>query len=302
MKSPVLFIVFNRPETTRVVFERIRIAQPPRLYISADGPRANHPTDTARCESVRQIVSEIDWDCEVHSNFRSDNLGCKLGVSSGIDWFFNLESEGIILEDDVLPQPTFFDFCDEMLNRCRDDPRVFAVSGCNLISSEYEANYSYFYSRYCHVWGWATWRRAWSKYDVTMNTYPRWLEAGQLASHCDTWGARAFWRRIFDSVHRGQIDTWDYQWLYCCWKNGGLSIIPANNLTSNLGFDETATHTAGRIPDYVLKSSPQDLKFPLCHPPTLSREIRADRKIDKSVFGLRLSSRMKNVLRWLLRL
>ena len=169
MNSAVLFVIFNRPETTARVFEAIRSARPPRLYVAADGPRTSRSGEADRCRLVREIASRVDWTCELHTLFREANLGCKLGVSGAIDWFFQSETEGIILEDDVVPLASFFGLCDELLETYRDDPKVFAVSGCNLVSSVYRPNHSYFFSRYCHVWGWATWRRAWEHYDVPMN-------------------------------------------------------------------------------------------------------------------------------------
>ncbi len=168
MRSPVLFLVFNRPDSTRKVFDAIRSARPPKLYITADGPRPDRPAEAKLCSEVRAIASAVDWPCEVKTLFRESNLGCKAGVSSGITWFFSHEDEGIILEDDVLPVPTFFNFCDEMLERYRDDARVSMISGCNLISNHFSPKQSYFFSRYNLIWGWATWRRAWQHYDVAM--------------------------------------------------------------------------------------------------------------------------------------
>ncbi len=174
MQSPILLLVFNRPDTTRQVFETIRAARPPRLYVAADGPRPGRAGEAERCAEVRELTTQIDWPCELKTLFRNENLGCKIGVSSAIDWFFQNEPEGIILEDDVVPLPSFFLYCDVLLDRYRNDIRVGVISGSNLVSNHLMLEESYFFSRYNHIWGWASWRRAWDHYDVTMASWPEW--------------------------------------------------------------------------------------------------------------------------------
>jgi hypothetical protein len=287
MKSPVLFLVFNRPDTTRQVFEAIRAAMPPRLYIAADGPRASRDGEVVRCEEVRNIATNVDWPCEVKTLFRDGNLGCKVGVSDGVNWFFENEEEGVIIEDDILPLPSFFDYCDELLDRYRHDEKVAMISGCNLISTRFTPITSYFFSRNNHIWGWATWRRSWKNYDVAMKAWPQWRERGELRKL--SLGNRLFenyWQSIFDNVHGGNIDTWDYQWTFACWKSNGLVVLPAHNLTYNLGFGPEATHTTEGIPDYVVRSRPRPLEFPLKHPAVCKQESDADVLIEKEVLGI----------------
>jgi hypothetical protein len=294
MKSPVLFLVFNRPDTTRQVFEAIRAARPPKLYIAADGPRSGRPEEAQRCREVREIANMVDWPCEVATLFREQNLGCKIGVSSAITWFFEHESEGIILEDDVLPVATFFDYCDEMLERYRDDGRVAMISGCNLVANHFNSTDSYFFSRYNHIWGWATWRRTWRHYDVAMTEWPAWRDGGGLARVAD--GSRLFqsyWRGTLDAAHAGKIDTWDYQWTFACWRLAGLTALPAYNQTSNLGFGANATHTTGDTPQYLVASRARPLEFPLVHPSSVVRAVRADTAIDSYVFGINLKTILK---------
>jgi len=288
MQSAVLFLIFNRPDTTQQVFEAIRAAKPPRLYVAADGARQNREGEFMRCEEVRKIATTVDWPCEVKTLFRSENLGCKLGVSGGINWFFENEEEGIILEDDVLPIPSFFEYCDELLERYRHDQKVGVISGCNLVSKRFMPSESYFFSRYNHVWGWASWRRAWQHYDVTMQEWPSWRDKGGLKSISD--GNKLFesyWRTIFDNAYRGGIDTWDYQWIFSCWYHGMVTALPALNQTCNFGFGHPdAVHTTGVVPDYIMGSIAEPLTFPLRHPVNLERSLVADAMIDRIAFGI----------------
>lgn len=177
MRSAVLFLVFNRPDTTRKVFEAIRAAKPQRLYVAADGPRMGSACEAGCCAEVRRIVTDVDWLCDVKFLFREQNLGCKMGPYSGISWFFEHEEEGIIIEDDILPLPSFFPYCDELLERYRDDERVGLISGSNIIYKHYRIQDSYFFSQYSLIWGWASWRRAWQTYDIHMHQWPS-LKAG----------------------------------------------------------------------------------------------------------------------------
>lgn len=287
MRTAVLFLVFNRPHTTLQVFKAIRQARPPRLYVAADGPRADRPGESKLCEEVRRMATAVDWSCEVKTLFRDRNLGCGRAVSEGITWFFDQEEEGIILEDDVLPVKSFFPYCEALLDRYRHEPRVSMISGCNHVSKHYHCDNSYFFSYYGHIWGWCTWRRAWSHYDVTLSSWPEWDKAGKLAeiSH----GSKIFvhyWRDIFNRIHQGSIDTWDGQWLFCQWRLGLFAILPCENLVQNIGFGSGATHTRGTPPKYVKESVNGELTFPLLHPPDVRREIKADSIITSRVFGI----------------
>jgi hypothetical protein len=298
MRSPVLFLVFNRPETTRQVFDAIRAAKPPRLYVAADGPRQDRPGEVERCAEVRRIATGVDWPCEVKVLFREKNLGCKKGVSSGIDWFFEHEEEGIILEDDVLPVASFFPYCDELLERYRDDERVGLVSGCNLIMKQYAPESSYFFSRYNHIWGWASWRRAWKHYDINMNAWPNWRDQGGLKKLSK--GNKRFeryWRETLEHAYAGKINTWDYQWTFACWRKGMFTILPAYNQTHNLGFGTDATHTTSAVPTYVKESAPRLLSFPMQHPQVVTFISKSDYLIDRYVFNLSLASELRRTLR-----
>ena len=297
MKSAVLFLVFNRPATTQQVFEAIRAAKPPKLYVAADGPREDRRDEADRCAEVRRIATDVDWPCEVSTLFRDRNLGCKMGVSGGINWFFENEEEGVILEDDVLPMPSFFGYCDELLERYRYDDRVAMISGCNLISSRYTPNESYFFSRINHIWGWASWRRVWKHYDAAMNAWPEWRDQNGLVDFSEGDSLfESYWRNKFNAAHSGQVDTWDYQWTFTCWRLGALTALPARNQTRNLGFGSDATHLATVTPDYVVKSISQLLEFPLDHPSEVCRDKAADALIDAGAFGI---NRLKIIRHWI---
>lgn len=242
-QSPVLFIIFNRPEPASKVFEKIRDAQPPRLYVAADGPRSAKTGEAELCEETRAIINRVDWPCEVKTLFQPVNLGCRDAVSTAITWFFDNEEEGIILEDDCLPANSFFYFCDEMLTRYRDDERVRHIGGSNLQQGNKWGPATYYYSNMTHVWGWASWRRVWKDYDKTLSRYHEKEVKQKLVDIFNDEMVAADWTSIFTRVKNGEIDTWDYQLAFLNFFNNSLSVIPNQNLISNIGFGVNATHT-----------------------------------------------------------
>jgi hypothetical protein len=258
--SPILLIVFNRPEKTKIIFEKLREIEPKRLYVAFDGPRDGNKADFVDCATVKKIVSGVDWECEVVKLEREKNLGCKFAVSSAIDWFFVNEEQGIILEDDCLPSTSFFQFCNELLREYKYDPRIMAITGfCEDDNKRFD-HADYFYSNLGSVWGWATWRRAWSFYDIEMTGLEAYIERGLLAR---LYGEEGHARgEILKSVKRGKIDTWDYQWSFAINKNGGLCIVPCLNLVRNIGFGVGATHTT-KSESRIKKIN--EIHFPLKH-------------------------------------
>lgn len=284
LQAPVLFLVFNRPDTTACAFEAIRAARPGRLYVAADGPRPNREGEAARCDDVRRIATQVDWPCEVKTRFHDRNLGCRFGVSTAIDWFFEHEEEGIILEDDCLPSASFFPYCAELLERYRHDERVMCVSGDNFQSGRAVTPFSYYFSRYSDTWGWATWRRAWNLFDGEMTLWPAFRDGGGLK----IWSAgderfERYWTAIFESTSHGAPDAWDYQFLFACWAHHGLTCIPEKNLVSNIGFSTDATHTfdpASREANLPTL----DISFPLRHPPFITRSVDADLYEHETIF------------------
>jgi hypothetical protein len=277
VNSPVLFLIFNRPDVTSLVFDEIKKVKPKRLYIAADGPRENEKNI---CQETREVIKNIDWDCEVKTLFREENLGCKYGVASAIDWFFDNEEEGIILEDDCLPSQDFFKFCDLMLEKYRFDSRISSITGTNLQNGIKFGNSSYFFTKHTCVWGWAGWRRVWKNYDVELSNID--LEEGKEAflSIFDNKLISEPWQNIFESLKNNEIDTWDYQYSILNFFNNNLSVVPNVNLISNIGFNQNATHT---FDDNTLRSKIpfQSLDSVLVHP----KIIVANNKADYSIFN-----------------
>ena len=298
MHSPVLFLVFNRPDLTAKVFETIRSARPPKLYVAADGPRTSEPNEANICEVVRRIATDVDWPCDVRRLFQPINLGCKLGVSTGINWFFENEEAGIILEDDVLPLPSFFSYCDILLEKYRFDDRIGLISGSNLISSKIKYQESYFFSQIPLIWGWASWRRTWRTYDVQMKTWPTWDNSGGLKKlFPSNILLQSYWRDAFNRVYFEKLDTWDYQLIYASWKTNALTIIPAENLTDNLGYGLNATHTSNRKPASLEDSVPRNLDLPLRHPDKIKINIKVDYLIFKHVHEIDVKGFIRKQLR-----
>ncbi len=275
VKTPVAFLIFNRPDTTERVFAAIRNARPKRLLVVADGPRSTHPDDGRKCRAARSIIEGVDWDCEVLKNYSDVNLGCKRRVSSGLDWVFSAVDRAIILEDDILPDPTFFPYCDELLERYAEDERVGAICGCNFQDGIKRSTASYYFSRYGHIWGWASWARAWKYYDVNMNLWPIIRDGNQLQNIIENKRTLAYCSERFEATYKGEIDTWDYQWTFACWIQNMSAILPEVNLIQNIGFGEDATHTTNSTDNEVMLR-PKSLTFPLKHPELLIRNTIAD--------------------------
>lgn len=295
LATPVAFIIFNRPDTTERVFAEIAKAKPPKLLVVGDGARANRPEEAEKVAAARAIIKRVDWDCEVLTNFSEVNLGCKRRVSSGIDWVFEQVEEAIILEDDCLPDPTFFRFCQELLERYRHDQRIGMISGVNFQFGNRRNDDSYYFSKYVHIWGWASWRDRWvGSYDVTMARWPRIRDEAWLADMVGNTREADYWQKIFERVHRGEIDTWDYQWVFANWVEGRMSILPAVNMISNVGFDGNATHTTGDSELANLARNP--IGFPLTHPLGVFKNIQADQFSEIKCFRVPLLKRVRSKL------
>ena len=294
--TPVAFIIFNRPAATRQVLNAIRVARPQQLYVIADAPRSNHPDDIAKCAATRAIIEEIDWDCQVFKNYADQNLGCGLRVSSGLDWVFQQVECAIILEDDCLPDQTFFPYCTELLAHYQDDERIMHISGNNFQFGQLRGEASYFFSHYTHMWGWATWRRAWQYYDYDIVKWTDLRSINWLESRLETPAAVANWQQIFEQMYNAKIDTWDYQWTFACWQNNGLCIHPQVDLVTNIGFTSEGTHTIR--PNQFANLPLGEIQFPLKHPVEVIRDRNADLFVQSSKFDLDLLSRLKRKVYW----
>jgi hypothetical protein len=265
LQTPVVFFVFRRPDTTRRVFEIICKARPKKLLLVADGPRKDREGEMEACRKVREIISSVDWPCEVFTNFSESNLGCQERIISGLNWAFSLVEDAIILEDDCLPDLSFFHFCQELLDRYRTDNRVASISGTNLVEKYLKTEDSYFFSQLGGNWGWATWRSEWHRYDRHLEDWPKLKRDKMLFEIFDQPNMISYWTRIFDSMHEDRgPSAWDYQWLYAHLKNNSLTIIPRVNLVANIGFGIGATHTD--ITDIRLTPPAGAMEFPLRHP------------------------------------
>jgi hypothetical protein len=284
LATPIAFIIFNRPDTTDRVFQTIRQVQPQRLLVIADGPRSDRPGEAEKCAATRAIIDRVDWQCEVLTNYSDVNLGCGIRVCTGLDWVFSLVEEAIVLEDDCLPCESFFQYCHDLLNYYRHDERIMQIGGNNFQNSISRTPYSYYFSRYNHSWGWASWRRAWKKFDFQMNTWKEFYESGMISSVLEDPVEQEYWSSIFNQMAYVQDNSiWDYQWTYACWSHSGLSIIPKNNLVSNIGFNGNATHTSDA--NSPLANMRIDNIWELSHPPFVVRHQDADSYTFDEVFG-----------------
>ena len=294
LSTPVAFFIFNRPDTTGRVFEAIRRARPARLLVVADGPRPGRGGEAEKCAAARAIIDGVDWPCEVSLDFSDENLGCRRRVSSGLDWVFGLVEEAVILEDDCLPHPTFFRYCEELLEKYRDDDRVMMISGDNFQFGARRTGDSYYFSRYPHVWGWASWRRSWESYDVDMKIWPQIRDEGWLEEYFGDGNSR-YWREVFQAVYRGGMSCWAHQFTFACMVHHRLCILPAVNLVSNIGFGADATHTTGQGKLSGMRT--EAMQFPLQHPPHMIRDARADRRTEKDQFQLlTIAARLRRLL------
>ena len=277
IKAPVALFIFKRSEQTARVFDAIRQSKPARLYLIADGPRDADETEI--CRKVRAIVGQVDWDCEVKRNYAETNLGLRDRIISGLDWVFEQEERAIILEDDCLPHPSFFRFCEELLEHYQADPHVMHISGNNFLKGRNISSASYYFSKYAHIWGWATWRRAWSLFQ-SWDTFSPALDVRIFRSRSE----RDLWTNLLGQLRSQRMDhTWDYQWALVCMAYKSLCIMPKNNLVSNIGFGQAATHTQDE--SWLANMPLVPMEFPLIHPEKMQWNMQADQITAKHFFN-----------------
>jgi hypothetical protein len=300
LRTPVLLIAFNRPAHTHQTLTAIRKAQPIRLFIAIDGARQDVEGESELVAQVRKVTETIDWPCDVRRLYQPRNLGCKRAVQMAINWLFEHEPYGIILEDDCLPSTSFFFFCQDMLARYAANDSVMAVIGTN-ITRGITFKHDIFFSKYPLIWGWATWRNSWAKYEPTMNDWStlretKWLLQLRLGGIPFV----ALWKHLFDSVAiRRDVDTWDYQWTYSIWRNRGYVVAPATNLVSNIGFGLDATHTT-HFDSNIANLPANEIHWPLKIPPHVTHHSTADKYISKNWFRTTWRALLRSMLRrWL---
>ncbi|TXD81700.1 nucleotide-diphospho-sugar transferase [Subsaximicrobium wynnwilliamsii] len=303
-KTPVLYIVFNRPDHVRKSFMRIKEVAPKKLYVAADGPRSDHEHDIQNCLKVRQYIQDnINWECEVVYLFREPNLGCGKAVSGAIDWFFENEHEGIIIEDDCIADISFFRFCEELLDRFRDDAEIFQITGSNWQKGKKRGRADYYFSHMSSVWGWATWKDRWDSYEYTID-----VESDDYLKMKDNLKEIAcnkseenYHLNCFERTAIGKIDTWDYQWRYLMLLNKGINVVPNYNLVSNAGFGKEGTHTFDSR-HWRANLESQTVNFPLKHPKRIEVNKKADAFLAKNIWLLNSKIKKRNLTKVLKRL
>ena len=283
-ETPILYLIFNRPDLTEITFLSICNIKPKKLFIAADGPRTGNQDDELNCMIARQyVLSKIDWDCEVQTLFRDANLGCGIAVSSAISWFFSHVEKGIILEDDCLPDLSFFNYCENLLDYYYHDDEVMSISGTNLLGNTSRKNKESYFWSFGGIWGWATWRRAWINFDFNMSKLSQVPIQEKLRKSLFTDGWYNHYYTMFIETSIGKIDTWDAQWFFSILINNGISINPRVNLVKNIGFGASATHTKNDK-DKFGSSTIKQIIFPLIHPCHKKIDVKYLKKLYKLIY------------------
>jgi hypothetical protein len=293
LETPVALFTYRRPEQTRRVVERILEAEPPQVLVVADGPADD--AEREQVAAVRQTIAEADWECELSRNYADGNLGLKERFATGLEWIFDEVPEVIILEDDTLPDPTFFRFCDELLDRFRGDKRVWDITGRNEMGVYSQGGYSYHYSYYGSIWGWATWRSSYEEYDPEMVAWDDPIVRDRIRDLLVEGNQVEYAEDVYNRTWNGDHITWDYQWGFARHRNSGLSVVPAKNLVENIGFDEMATNT--KTPNNFAGTPVRAMNFPISHPPF----VGVDREYDRQ-FHLRRYDKSNLLKRWVSRI
>ncbi len=302
LKTPVALIIFNRPDTTEKVFEKIRQAKPPLLLVVADGPREEKPGEAEKCAATRAILDRVDWNCEVLKNYSEINLGCGRRPATGLDWVFDTVEEAIVLEDDCIPHPTFFRYCEELLDYYRNDERVMAICGSNIQFGRNRTEYSYYFSHYSLCWGWASWRRAWKYFDFDLKVWPEVRDKNLLIDILGDAHAAKVWHQTLQMTYDKLLECWDFQWTFANFIQSGLSVIPNVNLISNIGYTQEATHTKEEESPYN-QIPVEAMNFPLKHPPFIVRNVQADRFTEYTLYDYqpnllkRVNQKLKKVFK-----
>lgn len=282
--TPIAFLIFRRPEETARVFQVIRKMKPETLFIIADGPRNSE--EKILSDNVRKVVENIDWPCKILKKYSEVNLGCNKCCTAGVNWVFDNVDKAIIIEDDCLPNESFFYFCQDLLNKYEDDARIMHISGINVNENrDNKNNESYHFSSIAQLWGWASWRRAWKKYDFNMKDWPIIKKENRLQNVLNDKPAVDYFTYLFEKMYNYSFGTWDIPWTYTCMKENGLCIVPNKNLIQNIGFGQGATHSIANK-GYIGEMKLEALTFPLIHPEKIDVDKTNNEVIYKKVFGI----------------
>lgn len=298
LKTPVVLFAFNRPDITERVFDEIKKAKPEKLFLVLDGHR--NEADKQKCDAVKKILENVDWECDVHRNYSNINMGCDPRVASGIDWVFQNADRAIFFEDDCLPHQSFFRFCDELLEKYKDDKEIMHISGDNFQdgNGRFKCEESYYFSAISQSWGWASWRRAWQLYDADMKRWPEFKRENKFKKIFRNKAVITYWDTLLQKFYDKKRINWDGRWTFACFANGGLSIMPRVNLISNIGFGNNATHTKQQKHKFnSLPTYPVD--FPLIHPKEKKINYVAEEYTMKQVFGV--NENLKQRIKWWLK-
>lgn len=279
--TPILLVIFNRPEKVQRLIEVLKKIRPSRLFISADGPRSTHPEDKDLCESAKKISTSVDWDCEIKTNFHKENMGCAPHVSSAITWFFDNVNEGIIVEDDCIPHPDFFQFTKMLLEKYSNDEDIMMISGNNFQRGNIFGDGDYYFSHYASAWGWATWKRAWQHYKDNLTSISQSEMAEKMQRMNFSPAEKKYWLKYFDNIQKGKYPCWDVCWLFSIWNNEGICITPNTNLVQNIGFGSDSTHTIDSEGRYSIPASPLSS---IKHPSDAGSVIKVSREADYALF------------------
>ncbi|MEI6352471.1 MAG: nucleotide-diphospho-sugar transferase [Candidatus Nomurabacteria bacterium] len=291
-KIPILFNIFNRPDVTLKVFEEIKKIKPDSLYISADGPR-DKVGEKELCEKTRSIVNNIDWNCKVKYNFSEKNLGCHLRMETAISWFFKSEEMGIILEDDCLPNSSFFKFTEDLLLKYKDNVKIMMISGDNFQDGKIYGDYSYYFSHYPNIWGWATWKRVWDKFDKNLLDLDSFINKNGIKI-LNNKEQEKYWLKFFLGLKKNKYNNWDAKFVYTVLNDEGLCIVPNKNLVTNIGFGKDATHTKEIKKDLIIDRYNIDN---LIYNDILLPEYKADKYLFDKLYKVSFFDKLKYKIR-----
>jgi hypothetical protein len=296
LNTPVLLVIFNRPETSDVAFDAIRKVKPKKLYIAADGPRKDRPDDVERCAKARDISNRVDWPCELKTLYREENLGCRAGTTGGINWMLEQEEYGIIFDDDCIANESFFYFCEELLEKYKDNEKIMHICGTNFHQQNpsFNINESYYFSKISQNWGWATWRRAWNKYEPEIKSWPQYKGTEKFKKWIKNPLVQDYWSYVFDRRFNQELTDWDIPWTYSCMKNEGLCIVPKYNLVTNIGSGSVGTH--GEKSDRMAHMPTKEIEFPLMHPETYNTNENADNYTSQYIYSIKMNPKRKTLL------